>query len=326
MRRHHPPLLGVLFLSGLPALLALSAARPAAAADLFYQGLLRDGTHAYDRKDYAAAARDLRLACFGMLDEPKPLADCLVRLALAQDRAGDSAGFGETFNRIAEIEERFGAYSQAQVAPELRAAFEQRLAVVIPAATLDDLAVFRGLAAKKPPATASGPDRKAATSKEPAKEIAKEPERRPETVQAPAPETPAMASAAPPVPSPATLTDADRQKMATARSILEGEGKTRDLKRALQLAREVADPYPQSVEAQHLAAEAAYRLSRWQDAATYFRRGGEPQPDQPELTFYMAVALFESGDRAAAANALKRCLPSLQKTPYVESYARKILG
>ncbi|HEX9940395.1 MAG TPA: hypothetical protein VGG03_00140, partial [Thermoanaerobaculia bacterium] len=88
----------------LAATSAGSARAAGAAADPFYLSLLRDGQHASDRKEYAAAARDLRLACFGMLDEPRQLADCLARLALAQDHLNDVDGFRDTFQRLAEIE------------------------------------------------------------------------------------------------------------------------------------------------------------------------------------------------------------------------------
>ena len=114
--------------------------------------------------------------------------------------------------------------------------------------------------------------------------------------------------------------------MAQARKLLGQNSKVKDLKQAYDLAREVADAHAESVEAQHLAAEAAYRISRWADAARYFRRGGEPGENQPELQFYMAVSLFESGDAAGAAAILKRSLPNLQRSPYVDAYARKILG
>jgi hypothetical protein len=40
----------------------------------------------------------------------------------------------------------------------------------------------------------------------------------------------------------------------------------------------------------------------------------------------MAVSLFESGDAAGAAAILKRSLPNLQRSAYVDAYARKILG
>jgi predicted Zn-dependent protease len=131
----------------------------------------------------------------------------------------------------------------------------------------------------------------------------------------------------PEVPAAQALSEAEQKKMAEARRLLAAESsKIRELRQALQLAKEVADAHPGAKEAQHLAAESAYRSSRWADAAAYFKRGGEPGADQPELLFYMAVALYESGDRPAAANALRRSLPSLQRTPYVDGYAKKILG
>src|SRR4051812_25152782 len=88
---------------------ALLSAGPLRAVDPTYLDLLRDGTLEYDRGNFPAAAKSLRLACFGMLDEPKPLAECLARFALAQDKASDPDGFRETFRRLVELEERFQA-------------------------------------------------------------------------------------------------------------------------------------------------------------------------------------------------------------------------
>ena len=330
-------------------LLLLLAASPARAAiDPFYQTLLRDGQHAYDRKDYQAAAHDLRLACFGMLDEPRQLADCLVRLALAQDRLNDLEAFRDTFQRLVEIEERFKAYSQAELAPELRAGLEQRLAARIPAATLAGAPAFRSTIPAKPgPAAVAKAE---PPKKEPAKRetVRKEPAGKDTGKPAPSraagqPAAPANGSAAaepgksqepqtaavpPPADptAPKPLTDAERGKLEQARRILAEQRSARELRQAYQLAREVADVHPEAKEAQHLAAEGAYRISRWSDAATYFRRGGDPGEDEPERLFYMAVALYESGDRTGAAAALKRSLANLQRTPYVDAYAKKILG
>jgi len=101
---------------------------------------------AYDRADYPTAAKDLRLACFGLLNEPPALTDCLVRLAVAQGAGNDAEGFRETFRRIAEVEDRFGAYAKAPLPPEIRTAFEQRLVVLIPAATLETIPVLEAAA------------------------------------------------------------------------------------------------------------------------------------------------------------------------------------
>ena len=313
-----------------PAFLALLlAALPAGAAiDPFYQGLLRDGQQALDRKDYTNAARQLRLACFGMLDEPRALADCLSRLALAQDGAGDVEGIRETFRRLAEVEDRFKGYSQGEIPPELRTALETRLAARIPAATLAGAPAFRSTQVKKPPAPAGKGAPPAASP------IAALPPS-PDSAPGNAPGAPAGKTAPPPsspAPAPAAgtagkpLTDAERKKLDQARQLLAAPRPSKELREAFELARAVADAHPDSKEAQHLAGEGAYRISRWSDAATYFRRGGDPGDGEPERLFYLAVSLYESGDATAAAAALKRSLPNLKRTPYVEGYMRKILG
>jgi predicted Zn-dependent protease len=125
---------------------------------------------------------------------------------------------------------------------------------------------------------------------------------------------------------PRPLSAEERDGLSRARKVLSGTASAKDLRQAFDVARVVADAHPESVEAQHVAAEAAYRVSRWADAARYFQRGGEPPADQPELLFYMAVALYESGDPAKAAEILKRSLPNIERTPYVDAYAKKILG
>jgi tetratricopeptide (TPR) repeat protein len=340
-----------------------------AAVDPFYLSLLRDGQLAFDRKDFPTAVRHLRLACFGMLEEPRPLVDCLARLALAQDRADDLEGFRETYKRLAEVEERFNAYTQGGVSPELRTALEARLVARLPAATLEGEPAFRPLVAKKAPAggTAKKTDSPSLVAKktDPTPSVVKKPALPAATTPTPAPATAALPPAAapaapimgPPAPpatavkAPATgpssevktdvktenksaakpeskpqITDAERKKMDQARQLLSQERPAKELKQAFQLAREVADAHPGAKEAQHLTAEAAYRISRWSDAATYFRRGGDPGDDEPERLFYMAVALHELGDDTTAAAALKRALPNLRRTPYVDSYAKTILG
>ena len=297
-----------------------------AAVDPFYQSLLRDGQLAFDRKEYATAARVLRLACFGMLDEPRPLADCLSRLALAQDGTGDAPGFRETFQRLLEVEDRFKGYSQGELPPELRATLEARLATRLPAATLAGAPAFRSTLAKKStaPSTSPAPPRSGAPASAPPTAPP------PAPVSSSATATPAVAKTAAPAPAnppaPKPLTDGERKQLDQARQLLGEPRPSKELRQAFELARSVADSHPDSQEAQHLAAEGAYRISRWSDAALYFRRGGDPGEEEPERLFYMAVSLYESGDAAAASAAFKRALPNLKRTPYVESYMRKILG
>lgn len=439
----------------------LCASAPAAAQEIdpFYSGLLRDGAHAYDRGDFAAAARDLRLACFGYLDQPVPLAGCLTRLGAAQAKAGDGDGFAETFRRVVEVEERFGGYRQAEVPAEVREAFEERTVAAMPPATLAQVPAFAGLALRKvegqlaamPPkqrrkelegrvqkepqtalwhvllAELDLAEGQAAPGLERARRAAtlapQDPralcvrglalaraERCPEAVAdlqpcarsrretayaaallgcwagaaewlkadelvralppevardrqiaglaqrvqkglaaaqataatqpagrppAAAARTPAGARQSPVNPretaaAPAKPTAAPAPQVPLAEGLdrvrrLLATGVQDELRQGLTLARELADANPGSREAQHLAAEAAYRSARWQDAASYFKRGGDPGDARPELLFYLAVALYESGERDAAASALERSLPNLERTPYVDAYAKRIL-
>jgi protein-tyrosine phosphatase len=451
------------------AAIAASAVPPPVAPappDPFYLGLLRDGRIAYDRGDFPTAAKDLRLACFGLLDDPQPLTDCLVRLAVAQGAGNDSEGFRDTFRRLAEVEDRFGGYSKAQLPSELRAAFEQKLVVLIPSATLATLPVWRQLLphkaeaeiaalppkerrkelearlAKDPrnltwnllaaeldldegkaePAIARAEQAAAIAPQDPratcmrglaraygrhcpqaladlepcplaarearyatallgcrvelgawrkaeeqvralppqlredkriaalAEQVAQHPAGSagsagpagpasavPATkpIAPPVPEKPVAKPAPSPAPSPippATgqsgrpFSLAEREATERVHRLLAANSSAKDLKEALRLARGVADAHPDAKEAQYLAGETAYRNSRWTDAVAFFRRAGEPGDDRPELLFYLAVSLFEAGDQPAATAALKRSLPRLQKTPYVDSYVRRITG
>lgn len=256
------------------ALLALLAAGlPGAAQEVVpsevhphYQGLLRQGLYSLERGDAAAAARHLRLACFGMLDAPEPLADCLARLALAQSTQDDVEAFEQTFRRLIELEERFGVVSDGALSPVLSGQLAEQVALRISEEVLTETGGAFLLAA---------PD-------------AVEPQLR-----------------------------RAREALASARNRSELVG-------VYEETAEVADDHPDHREAQHLAATLAYRISRWDEAVRYFRRGGDPSEEEPELLFYQAVALYETGDTRAAADALERSLPRLSRTPFVQQYQQKI--
>jgi tetratricopeptide (TPR) repeat protein len=512
-----------------PAVLLTSLlAPPARAADPFYMRLLRQGTDAFNRHDYQTAARELRLACFGFLDEPPLLADGLTRLALAQASTGDEAGFRETFQRLTEVEERFQAYSRADIPKDVRAAFESLVVQAIPRATLSANPAFARLVptpyqtvANLPPAQrrkelnrlikseptevrwrlmladlelSDGNVREASKAADAALKLApgnrealklrglalvadkkwaqaesdlkacglasSDPKvagalltclvelkrwqeasdftaKLPSDVandrvvqqmsttaalevrasQAGVAPTPTRAVAAgakaagmtaagttvaaggaaagplrTPTPRPAersaaptvaagsgqpsatgaaskavvstsvvavaavasTPTPAPRptSRPAATGAIASATGQSasnppkgpmsaaekaeldraRDLANAgnldaaLAIARKIADAHPDLAEPQFVTAEIAYRTSRWKEAVAYFRRGGDPGDGRPLLLFYDAVALYESGDRAGAAVPLKRCLPNIRHTPFVEEYTKKILG
>jgi hypothetical protein len=116
------------------------------AADPFYERLLREGTAAYNRADYATAIEDLKTAAFGFLEEPELLSQALCLLGVSQAHAQDEEGFRATFLRVLEVEERFGAYSAADINPDIRSEFEQVVVQLIPATTLTSNETFARLA------------------------------------------------------------------------------------------------------------------------------------------------------------------------------------
>jgi hypothetical protein len=118
-------------------------------ADPFYVNLLRDGQHELERGDARAAARDLRLACFGLLDLPPQLGACLVHLGLAQAALDDREAFRATFTRLLEVEERFEGYATATLSDTVRSSFEDRVAAWIEPSLLEGAPRFARIAEKR---------------------------------------------------------------------------------------------------------------------------------------------------------------------------------
>jgi tetratricopeptide (TPR) repeat protein len=442
--------------------LAVPAAGSAQSVDPFYVDLAREGQAELARGATDEAVRDLRFACFGMLEQPEMLAGCLVRLGLAQSALGDPTGFDETFGRLQTVEERFQVYAAARLDVGERRKFEALVVERVPAETLRSIPAFAGMAAARLAAelaklpekqryqelakrAAAEPDepmwrlqlaaleldrghakealtaiapfadgvaegrvaclRGLALSRlercaeavealrscaaaaaprtavaevaclvaldradaarafaaalaaeiaadrevqravakipppEPPKAAAREPKAKtppaaapkeaaaPKTPPAKAPAAPPKAPAGPPAspPKPPPLTAAELGRIASARQALERTATREELAARRAEIGELADRHPERADLQLLAGTLAYRTSDWAAGAGYFRRGGKLDPEQPLNGFYMAVCLYESGEPAAAAEALRGALPRLKRTPFVESYVEKIL-
>lgn len=130
------------------ALLWAMVAQPVLAADPFYESLMRRGLTAAEAGDPARSAELLRLASFGLLDEPETLTRCLVHLALAHDRAGRAEDFRSTFERLVEIEERFATYRAVDLSLEVRADFERALQRHVPPSVLRTVGAFSDVVPK----------------------------------------------------------------------------------------------------------------------------------------------------------------------------------
>lgn len=413
----------------------------AEAIDPFYADLLRSGTLALERGEPARAAEELRLACFGMLEQPNDLALCLVRLSLAQARLGAKEEFLATFRRIEEVETRFGAYTPAPLEPAERSEFEAQagawvapevlkglpgfaplvrereiaavralpvnrrraelerrlqaepeelawklmaaelelaeekaaaaaghLAGVDPAADGGRVACLRGTALAlsgrcaeaaddlaRCPERGSTPERldpdlaclvelerwdeaRALVASAPPRvrdrSAVRRLERRipePEEVAPVEEATPAAeagdaapAAAAPepePAPSgPPPLTSEQEAAVAEARQRLRSARTAADLDAALARLQPVIEARPELGALRLLAGELHYRASRWRPCAEAYRAAGEQGPEDPTQRFYMAVCLFESGDRAEARALAASGLERLPRTAFVQSY------
>jgi hypothetical protein len=351
---------------------AMADSARAAAIDPFYSTLLVEGRLALARRDFTNAAKDLRTASFGALEEPAVLSEALVLLAVSQAASGAEAGFRETFSRLLEVEQRFAAYDSAKLSAAERSAFQAEAIKRIPAPSLTSAPAFARFvaapekgtpakpsrrrsapadaaepqrpappadatqrpAAQKPSAPEPGPPKPAPAKPSPPKPTAPAatdapPATAPRTPSAPGASPAASAAPTPPAataPAPAgatrseDLTPEDQAIMDAARRRMEQAKTLAELSPALQAMFPLADRRAHSAAAQRLAAELAYRASRWSDVARFAGRLTIDPAADPALCFYAGAAEAELGHRDAAAALLRRCAPYLERTPVVARY------
>lgn len=425
-------------------------ARAAQAPDPFYVDLLRSGTQALERGETSRAAEELRLACFGMLEQPKELAVCLVRLSLAEAKLGEKEEFLATFRRLEEVETRFKGYGEAQLGSAERAAFEAQALEWVPAEVLrsmpgygpalrereiaairalpanrrlpalqdrieaePDVLLWRTMAAEleldeKRPAAAAGylagvdasadggriaclrgralaesgscvqavadltlcpgrgrtealfePDlaclvelelwaqarellavappnvRDRSAVRRLIRKIPEEP--KPEPAPAASVAATAEPEAASPEPAaqaptdvseaqssvedaPSGLSADEASRAAEARRMLRSARTAAELESAAAIAQELVRAHPDLPELRLLVGEIHYRASRWASCAAEYRKAAAEGPEDPTQRFYMAVCLYEAGDRAAAAEIASSGLDRLPRTSFVQAY------
>jgi hypothetical protein len=126
-------------------LLVVASGAAVAVIDPFYRNRMESGLRAFEQSNWERAAHELRIACFGHLDEPVALAEGLIRLAIVDAQRADEDSFRRIFSRLVELEEKFSAYSEARVPTTVRQRFERLAASLVPAQSLQAAEGFQAI-------------------------------------------------------------------------------------------------------------------------------------------------------------------------------------
>jgi len=278
--------------------LALLAVLPAAIlwaaapADDFYLLRLQAGKAEAAAGRHYDAIDDFRIASFGFLDQPALLAEGLVRLALAQSAAGQADATDATLRRYVEVERAYGGWAGADLEPGARAAFTALVGKRLGAETAKLFAVT-------PPAPTPTPTSAPAPASTP-------------SPTAPVATTPAAGPDG---------TGASATVLAESRALV-GQGRYVENLRKL-VAAVAASPKDRDLRKALL--EGASLTKDWSTATAQLEFLRPFQDGEEPWMFYAAVALQETGLAAEARELAERALPKLNRSPFVDFYARKIL-
>lgn len=163
--------------------LAVGIASGATAID-FYLNLLRRGVGDYNAGRFAAAAGELRIGAFGLLDHPEQYQTALIYLALSADKMGQTEEVHRAVGRLLTAQRIDPRYMALSIPADVRTAFE----ALVQRTRAADLPVLRRPA---PPRTATPP-----------------PATPPPSAVATPPPAEVRPEASPPAPAPATTTAA----------------------------------------------------------------------------------------------------------------------
>lgn len=330
----------------------------------FYQNMLRRGVASYSAGRPDAAARELRIAAFGLVDTIDRFQTAHVYLALASDRLGNQPDARYSALRILTAERIERHYAALDLPQAVRAAFEVVAAKVL---TPDQLATLRApvppaqITANDPAATATAnpapvpqPRRPAPNPQPRTPAPVPQPSTRPATpvpqtpaprTQAPAPQpapvTPAPVQqprVQPPTPAPkpaplpprtatvetpavriATITETNAAIASADRSLMAGK-----LSEARVAYVTALDHAPSDHDLLIRLAEGLYRSRDFHGVLRAFNRLGALRRGEDPYRYYLAVALYETGNYSGAKRELKSALPFIEETPDVVRYRAKI--
>lgn len=279
----------------------------AAGIDPFYLARLAAGKEAYRAARFQEAVDELRIGCFGLLEQPPLLLECTARLALAQKAVGRTASVDETLRRFNEIESRFGVWKEVVLEPPLRADFVK---LVKERKGFDSL--FAAISAPSVPSAPAAPSAPTAT---PTPVITPIPTPTPVVTPKSTP-TPVITPKSNPMPQPEKgPTLADVQKLLQEKSF----------DQALAVSLAILDREPGSREIQKIVLETAVLSKNFETGAKQVPKLEPFWEGEVGPMFYASVALFETGSVEKARPLVRKAVAKLASSPYVEYYKKRIL-
>ncbi len=304
--------------------LSVQAASP---TDDFYLARLAAGRAEAVAGRHLEATDELRIAVFGFLDQPALLLEGLGRLALSQVAAGRSEAADETLRRLVEVASRFDAWE----ATELGLASRSEIAALVARRLGTEAA--RSLTRPTPTPVPTVLAESGRPASNPA--VTPTPTVRPTSPPGPLPTvtptpSPTRVAALPPTPAPGRAaekappreTPSPTVVLAESRKLVERGRYVENLRRLV--AAVAVDPANRELRKALL--EGAVLTKDWGAAVAQlavirpFQTGEEPS------MFYAAVALEETGAGSEARALIEKALPTLKRTPFIDFYAKKILG
>ncbi|HEV8434991.1 MAG TPA: hypothetical protein VGR95_16400 [Thermoanaerobaculia bacterium] len=280
-------------------------------ANDFYVNLLHRGIAQVDAGQYEAADKELHIAAFGLVDTIPLFETAEVYLAITGDKLHSEADSRRALQRVIvadRVERRFGSLD---LPAKVRAEFDQIASKLL---TSDQYAFLKASPSATPPTPAITPQHSSAPAPVPQPAVAN-PSPPPVAAAHPAP---VPKRSPPPVPAPAPTSNVNAQ-MALADQAFNRN----DLAAARKIYDQIASqPGLDHATLIHLG-EQSYRARDFATAARAFARSGFNSSEAP-YRYYYAVALYETGQPAAAKAQLEQALPYIELTPDVAAYRDKI--
>jgi len=297
------------------ALLSAATGAFASTASDFYLGMLKRGIANYDAGHYDDAARELEIAAFGLIESVDHFETAKIYATLANDKLERAPRAKSAAQRVLAAERVSRRFAQLSLPNEVRNGFISTASRLL---TPAEAQAFSGGSPLPPPAPQQQPKVKTQT---PATATKPAPTPQPQTSAQSQPETKAAPKVIEqktvtfPAPRDTSFRLADADRLLAEKKLPEAQAIYRDLVTTTTDRKTLLS-----------AGEGAYRARDFATAVRAYDRAGKLGKGEEPYHFYLAVALFETGDVTRAKRELAAALPYIEMTPSVAWYRDRIQG